>query len=167
MGGHWSLLGSLFTRCLTALTDQLDRRGGLFLKWASAAFGDGERRGSGELPEDNSSSANRSISSGAAASLPLPRREGGNGRGGSHDCSAPPASNWVRRRSFSSRNRLACLHSSATCLACSSCLASNSWRQMRNWSSGARFAGLLVIVLNPDSSALLISSRLILKSGCR
>ena len=44
---------------------------------ASAAFGDGERRGSGELPEDNSSSAGRSTSSGAATSLPLPGREGG------------------------------------------------------------------------------------------
>ena len=48
---------------------------------ASAAFGDGERRGSGELPEDNSSSAGRSTSSGAATSLPLPGREGGNGFG--------------------------------------------------------------------------------------
>ena len=39
--------------------DQLGRRGGLFLDWASATFGDGERRGSGELSEDNSSSAGR------------------------------------------------------------------------------------------------------------
>ena len=44
---------------------------GLFLDWASAAFGDGERRGSGELSEDNSSSVGRSMSSGTAASLPF------------------------------------------------------------------------------------------------
>ena len=34
--------------------DRLDRRGGLFLERASAASGVGERRGSGELLEDNS-----------------------------------------------------------------------------------------------------------------
>ena len=75
------------------LTDRLDRRGGFFLEWASAAFGDGERRGSRELLVDNSSSAGRMISSSAAASLPLSGREGGNGLGGSRDCSARPASN--------------------------------------------------------------------------
>ena len=32
------------------------------MDWTSAAFGDGERRGSGELSEDNSSSAGRSMS---------------------------------------------------------------------------------------------------------
>ena len=152
VGGRWSLLGSLRTRCLETLTDRLDRRGGLFLEWASAAFGDDERRGSGELPEDNSSSAGRSISSGAAVSLPLPGWEGGNGQGGSRDWSAWPASNWVRIRSFSSHNRFSCSLSSTICLAYSSCLASNSWRQRRNWSSGARFAGLLVMVLNSDGS---------------
>ena len=72
VGGRWSLLGSLRTRRLATLTDRLDRRGGLFLEWASAVFGDGERRGSRELSEDNSSSVSRSISSGAVASLPLP-----------------------------------------------------------------------------------------------
>ena len=72
------------------------------------------------------------------------------GEEGSCDCSARPASNWVRRRSFSSCNWFACTRSSATCLACSSCLASSSWRQRRNWSSGARFAGLLVMVLKSD-----------------
>ena len=130
--------------------DRLDRRGGLFLEWASAAFGDSERRRRGELSEDNSSTAGISILSGAAASLPLPGRERGNGRGGSQDYSARPTSNWVRRRSFSSRNWFACTHSSATCLACSSCLTSNSWRQRRSWYSGSRFAGLLVMVLNSD-----------------
>ena len=51
--------------------DRLSRRGGLFLDWASAAFEDGERRGSGELSEDNSSFAGRSMSSGTVATLPL------------------------------------------------------------------------------------------------
>ena len=150
VGGRWSLLGSLRSRRLTTLTNRLDRRGDLFLEWASAVFGDGERRGSGELLEDNSSSAGRSISSSAAAPLPWPGREKGNGRGGSRNCSVRPASNWVRRRSFSSINWFACSLSSATCLACSFCLATNSWGQRRNWSSGARFAGLLVMVLNSD-----------------
>ena len=124
VGGRWSLLGSLHTRRLATLMDRPGRRGDLFLEWASAAFRDGEQRERGELPEDNSSSAGRSISSGAAASLPLPGREGGNG--GSLDCSAWPAFNWVPRRSFFSPYWFACTCSSATCLACSSCLASSS-----------------------------------------
>ena len=45
------------------LMDLLDWRGGLFLDWASAAFRDGERHGSGELPEDSSSSVGISMSS--------------------------------------------------------------------------------------------------------
>ena len=61
------------------LMDKLDQRGGLFLEWASAAFGDGEWCRSGELPKDNSSSAGRSTSSDAATSLPLSGQEGGNG----------------------------------------------------------------------------------------
>ena len=130
--------------------DRLGQRGGLFLEWASTVLGDGEQRGRRELLEDNSSSADRSISSCAAVSLPLPGLEGGKGRGGSRDCSARLASNWVRKRSFSSRNWFACTRSLATYLACSSCLASNSWRQRRNWSSGARFVGLLVMVLNSN-----------------
>ena len=128
VGGRWPLLGSLHTRCLATLMDRLGGRGGLFLEWASSAFGDGERRGSGELPEDNSSSAGRSTSSGTTTSLPLPRREGGNGWEGSRDCPAWPASNWVRKLSFSSRNRFACSRNSTICLVCSSCLASISWR---------------------------------------
>ena len=132
------------------LMDRLDRRGGLFLEWASSAFGEGERRGSGELPEDNSSSAGRSTSSGAGTYLPLSGRAEGNGLGGSRDCPAGPASNWVRRHSFSSRNWFAYSHNSATYLACSSCLASSSCRQRRNWSSGVKFAGLLAMALNSD-----------------
>ena len=130
--------------------DRLGRRGGLFLEWASAAFRDGERRESGELPEDSSSSAGRSTSSDAATSFPLPGREGGSGWGGSRDCSARSASNRVHRCSFSSLNRFACSCSSTICLAYSSCLASISWCQRRNWSSGAKFAGLLIMALNFD-----------------
>ena len=68
--------------------DRLGRRGGLFLDWASAVFGDGERRGSGELSEENSSSVGRLMSSGTTNSLPLSRRDGGGGRGGPPDLSA-------------------------------------------------------------------------------
>ena len=124
--------------------------GGLFLDWASAAFGDGERRGSGELPEDSSSFACRLMSFGATTSLPLPRRDGGNGVEGSRNGSTRPTSNRVRRRSFSSHNRFACSCNSAICRAYSSCFASISWRQRRNWSSGAWFAELLVMAMNSD-----------------
>ena len=93
-----------------------------------AAFGDGEPRGSGELPEDSSSSADRSTSPGVATPLPLSGREGGNGQGGSRDCPFRSASNMVRRSSFSSRNRFAYSCNSAIYLACSSCLASISLR---------------------------------------
>ena len=85
--------GSLRTRRHATLMDRLDRRGGIFLDWAFAAFGDGELRGSGELPEDSSSSVGRSMSSGATTSLPLPGREARCGRGGSRDYSVRPASN--------------------------------------------------------------------------
>ena len=112
VSGRWPLLGSLRTRRLAILMDRLGWRGGLFLEWASLAFGDGERSGRGELPEDNSSSPGRSISSGAASPLPLPRREGGNGRGCSRDCSALMDSNWIHRRSFSSCSWFACTRSS-------------------------------------------------------
>ena len=104
----------------------------------------------GELPEDSSSFACRSISSGAATSLPLSGREGGNGRGGSRECLAQSTSNRVSRGSFSSHNRFACSCNSAICLACFSYFASISWRQRRNWSLGAKFAGLLVMALNSD-----------------
>ena len=128
----------------------MDRRGGLFLDWASVAFGDGERRGSGELPEDNSSSTGRSMSSGTTTFFPLSGRDRGSGRGGPRDFSAWLASNRVRRRSLSSRNRFACSRNSAICLACSSCLASISWRQRRNWSSGGWFARLLDMTVSSD-----------------
>ena len=123
--------------------DRLGRRGGLFLDWASTAFRDGERRGRRELSEDNSSSANRSMSSGTTTSLPLSGQDGGSERGGPRDFSVWLASNRVRRSSLSSRN-------SATCLACFSCITSISWRQRRNWSSGGWFAGLLDMTVSSD-----------------
>ena len=113
-------------------------------------FGDGERCGSGELPEDNSSSASRSMSSGTAASLPLSRRDGGSGRGGPRDFSAWMASNRVRRCSLSSLNRFVCSRNSTIYLACSSCLASISWRQRRNWSSRGWFAEFLDMTVSSD-----------------
>ena len=78
------------------------------MDWASSAFGDGERRGSGELSKDNSSSVGRSMLLGTTSSLPLSGRDGGSGRGGPRDFLAWQAFNRVRRRSLSSRNRFAC-----------------------------------------------------------
>ena len=122
--------------------DRLDRRGGLFLDWASAAFGDGEWHGSGELSEDNPSSAGRSMSSGIAASLPLSGRDGGSGRGDPRDFSTWLASNWVRKRLLSSHNRLACSRNSAIYPA-PLVLPPFLGARGRNWSSGGWFAGLL------------------------
>ena len=79
---HRSLLASLYTQRRATLMDRLDRRGGLSRDWAFAAFRDGERCGSEELPEDNSSSVGKSMSSGTVASLPLSGRDGGSGQGG-------------------------------------------------------------------------------------
>ena len=147
-----SLLASLRTRRYAVLIDRLGRRGGLFLDWASATFGDGERSGSGELSKDNLSSAGRSMSSGTTASLPLSGRDGGSGRGGPPDFSSWLASNRVRSRLLSSLNRFECSHNSATFLACTSCLASISWRQRRNWSSGGWFAGFLDMTVSSNGS---------------
>ena len=97
MGGCWSLLGSLRARRFLTLADWLDRRGGLFLEWASTTFGDGDQREREELPEDNSSLAGRSISSSATASLPFLGLEEGNGGRCSRDWLTRPSSNWVRR----------------------------------------------------------------------
>ena len=60
---------AMLGRRLATLMDRVARQGGLFLEWASEALGEGERRGSGELPEDNSSSAGRSTSSGATIGI--------------------------------------------------------------------------------------------------
>ena len=120
------------------------------MDWASAAFGDGERHGSRELSEDNSSSVGRSMSSGTTTSLPLLGRDGGGGRGTPCDFSVKQASNRVRMRSLSSHNRFTSSRNLTTYLTCSSCLASISWRQRRNWSSGGRFAGLQDMTVSSD-----------------
>ena len=83
------------------------------------------------------------MSSSTAASLPLSGQDGGSGWGGPRDFSTWQASNRVHMRSLSSSNRFTCSRNSATCLVCSSCLASISWHQRRNWSSGGRSVGLL------------------------
>ena len=61
---HLFLLNSLRTQLGMPLTDQLERRGGLFLDSTSTFFFGGVRYGSGELPEDNLSSAVALLSSG-------------------------------------------------------------------------------------------------------
>ena len=110
-GSDWRrpLLVFLRTRSCVVLMDRLGRRGGLVLDWAFAAFEDVEHRGSGELSEDISSSAGRSMSSGTVASLPLSGGDGGSGQRGPLDFSAWLASNRVSRRSLSSCNWFACL----------------------------------------------------------
>ena len=66
-----SLLISLRARRCIPLTERLERCGGLFLDSASSLFFGGERSGSGELLEDNSSSTTASLSLGKRGSLPL------------------------------------------------------------------------------------------------
>ena len=66
-----SLLNSLRTRQGMPLADQLEHRGGLFLNSASTLFFRGSGSESGELPEDNSSSATASLFSDRIGSLPL------------------------------------------------------------------------------------------------
>ena len=66
-----SLLISLRTRQGMPLTKRLERRKGLFLDSASTLFFGGGKSGSGDLPEDNSSSAVASLLSGRIGSLPF------------------------------------------------------------------------------------------------
>ena len=68
---HRSLLLSLRTRQCTPLMERLEWRRGLFRDSASTLFFGGDRLGSGELPEDNSSSAAASLSPERIGSLPL------------------------------------------------------------------------------------------------
>ena len=68
---HRSLLISLHTRRCMPLMERLEGRRGLFLDSASMLFFGGERSCSGELSEDNSSSAAASLSPGRMGSLPL------------------------------------------------------------------------------------------------
>ena len=74
-----SLLISLHTRQCMPLTERLGRGEGLFLDSASTLFFWGERSSSGELLEDNSSSAVASLSPGKIGSLPLFCLTGGAG----------------------------------------------------------------------------------------
>ena len=66
-----SLVISLRARRCMQLTEQLERREGLFLDSSSTLFFGGERSGNKELPEDNSLSAVASLSPGRMGSLPL------------------------------------------------------------------------------------------------
>ena len=66
-----SLLISFCARRCMPLMERLDQREGLFLDSASTLFFGSSRSGSGELLEDNSSSAAVSLSSGRIGSLPL------------------------------------------------------------------------------------------------
>ena len=74
-----SPLNSLRTLLGMSLIDRLERYGGLFLDSASMLFFRGGRFGSGELPEDNSSSVVASLLSGRIGSLPLLCLTGGAG----------------------------------------------------------------------------------------
>ena len=65
-----SLLISFRTRRCMPLTELLKLREGLFLYSASTLFFRGERSGSGELPEDNSSSVVAFLLPGRMGSLP-------------------------------------------------------------------------------------------------
>ena len=117
---------SLHTRRCMPLMELLEWCGGLFLNSASTLFFGGDRLGSGELPEDNSSSAIASLSLGRMGSLPLFCLVGGAG--------------WLLPRAFSplSFSKRACMRSlsycrwstrfcnSAKCLAFSSCFVSIS-----------------------------------------
>ena len=121
-----SLLNSLHTQRGMPLMDRLERRGGLFLDSASTLFFGGGISGSGELPEDNSSSVASSLSSGRIGSLPLFCLIGGAEWLLRHAFSIRLPSIQARRRSFSCCRWSARLYNSAICLACSSCFASIS-----------------------------------------
>ena len=121
-----SLLNSLHTRRGMPLTDRLERLGGLFLDSTSTLFFGGGRSKSGELSEDNSSSAAASLSSGRIGSLPLFCLIGGEEWLFPHAFLIRSPSKRARRRSFSYYKWSTWPCNSAICLACSSCFASIS-----------------------------------------
>ena len=123
---HRSLLISLHTRRCMPLMERLEGRKGLFLDSASMLFFGGERSCSGELSEDNSSSAAASLSPGRMGSLPLFFFTGGVGWLLSLAFSPRSSSKRACRRSFSSYRWSAHFHNSIICLACSSCFVSIS-----------------------------------------
>ena len=130
-----SLLNSLRTQRGMFLMDRLERREGLILDSASTLFFGGVKSGSGELPEDNLSPAAASLSSDRIGSLPLFFLTGGAGWLLPRAFCIRLPSRQARRRSFSYCRWLARLCNSTICLACSSCFASISQCQGRNWSS--------------------------------
>ena len=121
-----SLLNSLCTQRGMSLTDQLERRGGLFLDSASTLFFGGGRSGSGELPKDNSSSVAASSLFGRIGSLPLFYLNKGPGWLLPRTFSICSPSRRARRRSFSCCRWSARLYNSTIFLACSSCFVSIS-----------------------------------------
>ena len=100
------------------LTKRLEWREGLFLDSASTLFFGGERSGSRELPEDNSSSAVASLSLGRMGSFPLLCLTRGAGWLPPHAFSPRSSSKRARKRSFSCCRRPARFRNSAICLAC-------------------------------------------------
>ena len=125
---HLSLLNSLCTRRGMLLTDQLERRGGLFLDSVSTLFFRGGRYGRGELLEYNLSFVAASLSSCRIGSLPLFCLTGGAGWLLPRAFSICSPSRRSRGRSFSCCRWSARLCNSVICLACSSCFASISKR---------------------------------------
>ena len=121
-----SLLNSLRTRRGMPLKDRLEQRGGLFLDSASTLFFGGGRSRSEELPEDNSSSATASLSSGWIGSLPLFCLTGGAGWLLHRAFSIGSSSRRAYRRSFSCCRWSTGLCNLAICMAYSSCFVSIS-----------------------------------------
>ena len=121
-----SLLASLHIRQCVPLIARLEWRGGLFLDSAFALLWGGKRRGSGEVSEDNSSSACGSLWSGREGSLPLFFWVRGTCWVAPCGFSALLVSEWVRKCSFSYYKWFACSRNSTICLACSSCFSSIS-----------------------------------------
>ena len=130
-----SLLNSLRTRRGVSLMNRLERRGGLFLDSASTLFFGGVRSRSEELSEDNSSSVAASLPSNRIGSFPLFCLIGGAGSPLPRTFSIRSPSKRACRWSFSYCSWPTRLCNSAIYLACSSCFASMSWSQRRNWSS--------------------------------
>ena len=118
-----SLLNFLRTRRGMPLTKQLESHRGLFLDSASSLFFRGGRSGSGDLPEDNSSSIAVSLSSGRIGSLPLFCFTGGARWLLPCAFSTRSSSRRARMRLFSCYRWSAWLCNSAICLAYSSCFA--------------------------------------------
>ena len=121
-----SLLNSLRIRRGTPLTKRLEHHRGLFRDSTPTLFFGGGRLGSGELPEDNSSSVAASLLSSQIGSLPLFFFTRGVGWLLPRAFSIRSSSSQALRRSFSCCRWSAQLCNLAICLACSSCLVSIS-----------------------------------------